>query len=151
MLGSGWKWINVWDIIDILTQVMQVICTIVYLLKTGMTSRTFNVMLASQTILLIAKIQFFARLVCKGLILVLRVSCFRAFVAVESSMLDTLKAVIGGIKWYLLLLVLTIYSFACAFFILYRTDYRDCEVFDSFWNPVFMLECRISKISSTVS
>ena len=43
-------------------------------------------------------------------------------------MLDTLKAVVGSIRWYLMLLVLTVYSFACAFFILFRNTYKDCEV-----------------------
>ena len=55
-------------------------------------------------------------------------TAFRAFVAVDSSMLDTLKAVVGSIRWYLLLMILTVYSFACAFFILFRNDYRKCDV-----------------------
>eukprot|EP00210_Caulerpa_lentillifera_P000770 g745.t1 len=123
MIGSAWQWFNFWDIFDILTQVMQVICTTVYLLETRITTRTFNVMLATQTILLIAKIQFFAR----------------AFVAVESSMLDTLKAVVGGIRWYLLLLILTLYSFACAFLILYRTEYTDCEDFKNILHSIMSM------------
>eukprot|EP00210_Caulerpa_lentillifera_P002104 g2019.t1 len=123
MLGSGWQWINFWDIIDIVTQIMQVICTTVYLLETRIATAHFNIMLASQTILLIAKIQFFAR----------------AFVAVESSMLDTLKAVVGGIRWYLLLLILTLYSFACAFFILYRTEYTDCEDFKNILHSIMSM------------
>lgn len=36
--------------------------------------------------------------------------------------MDTLKAVIQDVKWFLFLLVLTVWGFTCAFYILFRQD-----------------------------
>ena len=125
--SSAWQWFNFWNIIDMVTQCVQVICTVVYLC--GVHPPGFDVMLGMQVVLLIAKIQFYARsrFCCHSIIQIVCVLC-SAFVAVDSSMLDTLKAVVGTIRWYLLLLVLTVYSFACAFFILFRKSLKECEV-----------------------
>lgn len=57
------KWYSVWNIIDVSTQVIQVACTVVYLTETDIKPNTFNLILAIQTILLLVKIQFFARYV----------------------------------------------------------------------------------------
>lgn len=46
----------------------------------------------------------------------------RAFVAVESSMLDMLSAVLRQLRWYLLVVVLTVYVFTVAVFVLFRLD-----------------------------
>jgi len=125
MIAKTWKWFNIWNAMETITQVIQVTCTVVYLL--GTYPPHFEVLLATQVILLIVRIQFFARYAPlprpDG-----RRSVPRAFVAVDSSMLDTLKAVVGSIRWYLLLLVLTVYSFACAFHILFRSGYKECAV-----------------------
>ena len=125
--SSAWQWFNLWNMIDMVTQCMQVVCTVVYLC--GAHPRGFDIMLGTQVVLLIAKIQFYARsrfgdqsIIQNGSVI-----C-SAFVAVDSSMLDTLKAVVGSIRWYLLLLILTVYSFACALFILFRKRLSECEV-----------------------
>ena len=36
--------------------------------------------------------------------------------------MDTLRAVIQDVKWFLFLLVLTVWGFTCAFYILFRQD-----------------------------
>jgi hypothetical protein len=43
-------------------------------------------------------------------------------------MVDTLKAVIGDVKYFLAFLVLTFYSFAASFHILFRKDQKEIEV-----------------------
>jgi hypothetical protein len=43
-------------------------------------------------------------------------------------MVDTLKAVIGDVKYFLAFLVLTFYSFAASFHILFRKDQKDIQV-----------------------
>lgn len=55
------RWFTVWNVIDVSTQAMQVICAGVYLTKTNIDPNTFNLILAIQTILLLVKVQFFAR------------------------------------------------------------------------------------------
>lgn len=44
--------------------------------------------------------------------------------AVESSMLDMLGAVLRQLRWYLLVVVLTVYVFTVAIFILFRKNKR---------------------------
>mgnify|MGYP000034812664 CR=1 FL=1 len=56
-----WQWFNFWNVIDMLTQTLQVLCTVVFLI--GTPPKYFDHMLAAQSVLLIAKIQFYARLV----------------------------------------------------------------------------------------
>ena len=43
--------------------------------------------------------------------------------------MDTLRAVIQDVKWFLFLLVLTVWGFTCAFYILFRQDqqYEVCS------------------------
>ncbi|GMH34069.1 hypothetical protein BSKO_01903 [Bryopsis sp. KO-2023] len=115
------RWYNLWNVIDVLTQFVQVTCTVLYLATTKIEPNTFNLLLATQTVLLLVKIQFFAR----------------AFVAVESSMLDMLKAVLRQMRWYLLIVGLTMYTFTVALYIMFRlqqkpdlealTQYREQE------------------------
>lgn len=61
IIVDGLGWINIWNFIDAMTQFIQVCCTIVYLFDTGIAPETFNIILACQVILLVVKIQFFAR------------------------------------------------------------------------------------------
>ena len=52
----------------------------------------------------------------------------RVLQATSTSFVDTLKAVIGDVKYFLAFLVLTFYSFAAAFHILFRKDQKEIEV-----------------------
>lgn len=47
----------------------------------------------------------------------------------KNPFMDTLKAVIQDVKWFLFLLVLTVWGFTCAFYILFRQDqqYEVCS------------------------
>lgn len=47
--------------------------------------------------------------------------------AVESSMMDMLGAVLRQLRWYLLIVVLTVYCFTVAVFILFRHEHRPDE------------------------
>lgn len=40
----------------------------------------------------------------------------------KNPFMDTLKAVLQDVKWFLFLLVLTVWGFTCAFYILFRQD-----------------------------
>lgn len=54
--------------------------------------------------------------------------CFRVFDTSRGSLVDTLKVVLGDVKWFLLFIFLTMLSFAIAFCILYRDQDIDAEV-----------------------
>lgn len=64
----------------------------------------FSVILAIQSLLLFSKIQYF----------------LRVFERVKGSIFDTIKIVIGNVKWFLIFIILTLLSFGGAFYILYR-------------------------------
>lgn len=49
-------------------------------------------------------------------------SCRRVFQPTKNSFVDTLRSVLEDVKWSLLFLVLTIWGFAGAFYILFRED-----------------------------
>lgn len=40
----------------------------------------------------------------------------------KNPFMDTLRAVIQDVKWFLFLLVLTVWGFTCSFYILFRQD-----------------------------
>ena len=46
----------------------------------------------------------------------------RVFASAKSSLVDTLKVVISDVKWFLLFILLTLFSFALAFHILFRKN-----------------------------
>lgn len=59
ILVGAWNWYNLWNMIDTCIQAIQVATTVCYL--TGVESMSVDIMIASQVVLLVAKIQFFAR------------------------------------------------------------------------------------------
>ena len=50
------------------------------------------------------------------------VLCRRVLQPTKNPFMDTLRAVIQDVKWFLFLLVLTVWGFTCAFYILFRQD-----------------------------
>ena len=42
--------------------------------------------------------------------------------------METLRSVINQVKWFLFLLLLTVWGFACAFYILFRKDQKQSDV-----------------------
>lgn len=50
------------------------------------------------------------------------------FASAKSSLVDILKVVISDVKWFLIFLLLTLFSFALAFYILYRDDGEDAKL-----------------------
>lgn len=54
---------------------------------------------------------------------------YRVLQPTKNPFMDTLRAVIQDVKWFLFLLVLTVWGFTCAFYILFRQDqqYEVCH------------------------
>ena len=55
------------------------------------------------------------------------VCCCRVFQPTKNAFVDTLRSVVADVKWFLLFLVLTMWGFAGAFYILFREDQQDFQ------------------------
>ena len=52
----------------------------------------------------------------------------RVFQPTKNAFVDTLRSVVADVKWFLLFLILTMWGFAGAFYILFREDQQQYEV-----------------------
>ena len=52
----------------------------------------------------------------------------RVFQPTKNAFVDTLRSVVADVKWFLLFLVLTMWGFAGAFYILFREDQQQYQV-----------------------
>lgn len=55
-------------------------------------------------------------------------SACRVFQPTKNAFVDTLRSVVADVKWFLLFLILTMWGFAGAFYILFREDQQQYEV-----------------------
>eukprot|EP00877_Chromochloris_zofingiensis_P000357 jgi/Chrzof1/10321/Cz04g37120.t1 len=115
-----YQWANIWNLMDSCCYGLQVLITVVHLQRDAVSSNWFSVVLALQCLLLWAKVQYFSRVLQ----------------ATSTSFVDTLKAVISDVRYFLMFLILTLYSFAAAFHILFRKDQKDIEQFSSFFHTI---------------
>ena len=60
--GLG-HWLTFWNLFDALAQICQMLCFVVYVFTTGVEANTYAIMLSTQTVLLVLKIQYFSRCV----------------------------------------------------------------------------------------
>jgi hypothetical protein len=58
-------------------------------------------------------------------------SVCRVFQPTKNAFVDTLQSILDDVKWSLLFLVLTMWGFAGAFYILFREDQAEYEVSSS--------------------
>lgn len=107
MWSYGRSWLHqFWNMIDTAMYTLQILILIVYFDRSSIKSGWYSAVLACQCVLLFAKIQYFSRV----------------FDTSRGSLVDTLKVVIGEVKWFLLFIFLTMLSFGIAFSILYRDE-----------------------------
>lgn len=111
------RWLSIWSVLNSLAYVLQIAISVVHLVRSHVASPSFSVVLAMQCLLLFTKVQYYSRVL----------QCPR------TSFVDTLRAVMGeAVVFYLLVfLVLSFYSFAAAFHVLFRLD-PEVEEFNSF-------------------
>jgi len=119
MLDYGFNWFSMWNLLDIVTYTIQFITCIVYISREGIEQEWFSVLMAVQVIFLFAKVQYFSRV----------------FASAKSSLVDTLKVVISDVKWFLLFILLTLFSFALAFHILFRNS-DTAKEFSEVWHSI---------------
>ncbi|CAL8463844.1 g3378 [Coccomyxa elongata] len=103
------QWINsFWNFLDIVSYVAQISITVMHLGRLHLASNEVSVLMAMQVLILWVKVQYFAR--------VLQPS--------KNPFIDTLRAVINDVKWFLFLLLLTMWGFCMSFYILFRRDQK---------------------------
>ena len=62
----------------------------------------------------------------------------RVFQPTKNAFVDTLRSVVADVKWLLLFLVLTMWGFAGAFYILFREDQQQFQVTSSLTNAALL-------------
>lgn len=115
-----WQWANLWNVMDSGTYLLQILITVAHLQRSLFGTNWMSVVLATQCLLLWAKMQYFSRV----------------FQSTSTSFVDTLKAVLYDVRYFLGFLVLTFYSFAAAFHILLRRDQQQIEAFSTFFHTI---------------
>jgi hypothetical protein len=115
-----WQWANLWNVLDSCTYVLQILITVAHLQRSMFGTHWMSVVLATQCLLLWAKMQYYSRV----------------FQSTSTSFVDTLKAVLYDVRYFLCFLVLTFYSFAAAFHILLRRDQEKIEAFSTFFHTI---------------
>ncbi|KAK9858035.1 hypothetical protein WJX84_009559 [Apatococcus fuscideae] len=105
-------WASIWNVMDVAMYINQVAIAVMHLGRFNVSSDLLSVLMAFQVLLLwINKVQYFSRVLQPA----------------KNPFIDTLTVVIEDVKWFLFLLVLTLWGFACAFYILFRHDQQHEE------------------------
>mmetsp|Transcript_6515 Transcript_6515/g.18757 ORF Transcript_6515/g.18757 Transcript_6515/m.18757 type:complete len:521 (-) Transcript_6515:416-1978(-) len=117
------RWLNVWNLTDLATYFLQIYITVSYFTRWNLDSETISIFTALQVLLLYWKIQYWAR----------------AFQPLKNSFVDTLRAVIRDSSWFILLLLVTLWGFSAAFYILFRSEQGS-----EFTNPIKSLLTMLS-------
>jgi hypothetical protein len=113
------RWLSVWNVLDILTYVFQILISIAYFGRWHLKSDALSILSALQVLLLWWRVQYFAR----------------AFQNMRNTFLNTIVAVIRDVWPFLLLLLITLWGFAGAFYILFR-DEQGTTKFDNPWHAL---------------
>ncbi|GAX81542.1 hypothetical protein CEUSTIGMA_g8970.t1 [Chlamydomonas eustigma] len=114
----GLGWLNVWNVLDVLTYILQISLSTLYLLRVDLGSDTFSILLATNHLLLWGKLHYFARV----------------FNPAKNLLVETISIVFQDLKWFLLFMVLAMTGFALAFYSLFRQDLDSVPDFTTFWN-----------------
>lgn len=112
------RWLSIWNLMDLATYFLQVAIDVLHLGRLDVRSEVLSILVAAQCLLLWLKIQYFARV----------------FQPTKNAFVDTLRSVVADVKWFLLFLVLTMWGFAGAFYILFREDQQQYQEFSTIWH-----------------
>ncbi|DBA86726.1 TPA: hypothetical protein ACH3X2_005431 [Trebouxia sp. C0005] len=112
------RWLSIWNLMDLATYFLQIAIDVLHLSRLNVRSEILSILVASQCLLLWLKIQYFARV----------------FQPTKNAFVDTLRSVVADVKWFLLFLVLTMWGFAGAFYILFREDQQQFQEFSTIWH-----------------
>lgn len=111
------RWLSIRNLIDVITYGLQVMIDVMHLGRLYVGSETLSILIAVQCLLLWLRFQFFVRV----------------FQPTKNGFMDSLQSILDDVKWSLLFLVLTMWGFAGAFYILFREDQADYVEFSTIW------------------
>lgn len=117
------RWFGFWNIADAAAEIMQIVCFVLHMSDAHIDATTFDIILATQTVLLVTKIQYFCR----------------AFTQVKTAFIDALIDITRDIIWFLVFLFLNMVSFALALYILFRKNRYDFVEYSSIWHSFITL------------
>ncbi|KAL0035205.1 hypothetical protein WJX79_005983 [Trebouxia sp. C0005] len=112
------RWLSTWNLINLITYILQVAIDVMHVGRLYVGSETLSLFIAAQCLLLWLRFQFFVRV----------------FQPTKNAFVDTLQSILDDVKWSLLFLVLTMWGFAGAFYILFREDQAEFEEFNTIWH-----------------
>lgn len=99
-------WFTFWNVFDVLAQVNQVICFLLYFSGSDVSSDAYATLLSLQTVLLVLKIQYFSR----------------AVLQVEVAFIDNLNQLLPEAAAFLFFWFLTLCSFGVGLYCLFKQD-----------------------------
>lgn len=99
-------WLTFWNVFDVLAQVNQFICFLLYFFGMDVSPETYAVVLSVQTVLLVLKIQYFSR----------------AVLQVEVAFIDNLNQLLPEAAAFLFFWLLTLFSFSVSLYCLFKED-----------------------------
>jgi len=112
-------WFSAWNSLDIISYALQIAITVMHVARLGIHSNGSSVVASLQVLILWLRVQYFARCVQPT----------------KNPFMETLRAVINDVKWFLALLLLTLWGFSCSFYILFRKDQQKQE-FSTIWRSL---------------
>lgn len=118
----GRHWVSFNNMTSVLTYVLQLVVVVSYMVDQGtgkvMDRGWFPSVVAAQCVLLWTGIQYYARV----------------FNPTKNLFVDTIRIVIGDMKWFLLFLTMVMMGFAFAFYALFKDDRDKFMDFKNLWH-----------------
>eukprot|EP00210_Caulerpa_lentillifera_P005037 g4811.t1 len=108
-----WQWLQMWNVLDALAYVLQILVTSFHFSHVGFHSDYYVTLLAIHCTLLFIKVQYFARVM-----------------GPRSAYVETLKTLIYNVRYFLLFIVLNMISAALSFAVLYKWENESKEQMD---------------------
>eukprot|EP00210_Caulerpa_lentillifera_P005045 g4818.t1 len=131
---NKWQWLQMWNIIDFVAYILQIIITEDHLSGFIMNSDAYKTLLAIQCLILFVKVQYFFRLVYNTLkieLIVRGIVVFRV-VSVGASYVETLRAVLYDVRYFLIFIIASMVSATLSFAVLYsdhsESDYPNSNI-----------------------
>ncbi|GFR52328.1 hypothetical protein Agub_g14867, partial [Astrephomene gubernaculifera] len=99
-------WLSAWNLLDVATYGLQVAIAVLLLCRIEHGPYWLTFAVATQAILLVVRLTFFSRV----------------FRSTTFDFMSSLETVIREVGWFLAVLLLFMWGFACAFFTIFRDD-----------------------------
>eukprot|EP00210_Caulerpa_lentillifera_P005036 g4810.t1 len=110
-----WQWVQMWNVLDALAYVFQVVVSFIHFTHVGFRSNFYVTLLAIHCTLLFIKVQYFARVI-----------------GPRAAYVETLRTLVYNVRYFLMFIVLSMISAALSFAVLYKWEVDQSEADDDF-------------------